>query len=66
LRQLAAADSELAARVTEYPRIIALRNVLIHGYATVDDRIVWGLLESRLPRLKAEVEELLSMPGATH
>ncbi len=33
------------------PRIIAFRNVLIHGYATIDDAIVWEVATQRLPGL---------------
>ena len=34
------ADATLAACIPDLPRIVAFRNVLIHGYATVDDRLV--------------------------
>jgi uncharacterized protein with HEPN domain len=39
---------------------IAFRNILIHAYATIDDRIVWGVVEGRLPQLRAEVRGLLA------
>lgn len=39
-------------------RLIAFRNVLIHGYAEVDDQLVWDLLQSHLPALIADVESL--------
>jgi uncharacterized protein with HEPN domain len=41
------------------PRIVAFRNILIHGYATVDDRIVWGVVEGSLPALRAALKKLL-------
>jgi uncharacterized protein with HEPN domain len=31
-------DPELADAIPDLPRIVAFRNVLIHGYATVDDQ----------------------------
>ena len=34
------ADPTLAAAIPDLPRIVAFRNILIHGYATVDDRLV--------------------------
>lgn len=40
LSQLARIDEGLAARVPEHRRIIAFRNVLIHGYASLDHRLV--------------------------
>jgi uncharacterized protein with HEPN domain len=39
---------------------VAFRNLLIHGYAVVDDRVVWRTAVEDLPRLRAEVEELLT------
>ena len=59
LVQLARLDQELAARIPEYRRIIAFRNILIHGYAHLDDRIVWDILESKLPPLRCQVVALL-------
>ncbi len=54
------ADPDLAECIPNLPRIIAFRNVLIHGYATVDDRLVWGVVESELPQLLAHLTDLLS------
>lgn len=34
--------------------------MLIHGYADIDDRLVWDIVESKLPILRKEVEEILS------
>lgn len=36
-------DPDLAAAIPDLPRIIAFRNVPIHGYATVDDELAWGV-----------------------
>jgi len=59
LAQLARLDQAVAARITDYRRIIAFRNILIHGYAEIDDRIVWDIVESKLPTLRREVSALL-------
>ena len=59
IAQLAGFDAEVAARISEYPRIIGFRNVLIHEYADVNDAPVWGMLEADLPKLIAEVRALL-------
>ena len=32
----------VAGKITDASRIIAFRNRLIHGYATVSDDVVWG------------------------
>ncbi len=36
--------------------IIGFRNRLAHGYDSVDDAIVWGVISGHLPLLLAEVE----------
>jgi uncharacterized protein with HEPN domain len=59
LRRLSKDDPGSTAQIHEYQRIIAFRNILIHGYADVDDRVVWDVLRSKLPRLLQEVETLL-------
>lgn len=46
--------------IPEYQRLIAFRNILIHGYADVDEVLVWGLIESHLPGLLATVQRMLS------
>ena len=59
LAQLARLDQTIVARITEHRRIIAFRNILIHGYADVDDRIVWDIIETKLPILRREIAELV-------
>ena len=59
LRRLLADDPDTGRRISEHARIVAFRNILAHGYADVDDRIVWGLVESKLSVLLAEVDALL-------
>jgi len=59
LSQLAREDVQLASQISGYPRIIAFRNILIHGYADIDDRIVWDIIETKLPSLSREVTILL-------
>lgn len=59
LAQLARLDQALAARITDCRRIIAFRNILIHGYAGIDPKIAWDIVESKLPTLLREVLVLL-------
>lgn len=49
---------ELSERVTDARRIIAFRNRLIHGYASVADEVVWGVIEANLAPLRREVDAL--------
>lgn len=59
LNQLARIAPEIAARVPEHRRIISFRNLPIHGYATIDARIVWGVIEAKLPELAHAAKALL-------
>ena len=49
----------VAERISEHSRVIAFRNILIHGYADVDHRLVWDIVQTKLPVLRDEVEALL-------
>jgi uncharacterized protein with HEPN domain len=60
LGQLARVDAPLAARVSDLRSIVAFRNILVHAYAQVDDRIVWDIIETRLPVLVLEVDALMT------
>ena len=53
--RLAKVDEPSVARIAGYERIIAFRNVLVHGYDIVDDRLVWGVLVANLPTLAQQV-----------
>ena len=59
MAQLARTDEPLADRISQYQRTIAFRNVLIHGYADIDDRLVWNVINNNLPTLIREVDALL-------
>jgi len=49
-----------AATIPELPRIVAFRNILIHAYASVDNRLVWGVIETNLNPLKTALGNLLA------
>ena len=40
-------------------KIIDTRNRIIHGYDTVSDQVLWGIITNHLPLLKREIEALL-------
>jgi uncharacterized protein YutE (UPF0331/DUF86 family) len=48
-----------AAKLSDLPRIIAFRNILVHGYAGIDYETVWRLIEEKLPELLANLTALL-------
>ena len=52
-------DEEAIEGISEYQRIIGFRNILIHGYDIVDERIVWNAITNHLPILVKDIERLL-------
>jgi len=58
--QVSRVDAETGARIPELARLVAFRNVLVHGYADVDHRLVWDLARTKLPQLAAVLDRLLS------
>lgn len=63
LNQLAKLEPALAARIPDLPQIIAFRNQLIHGYATVNVTTVWNVVQNALPGLLNAVQGLLGEQG---
>ena len=63
LSQLSKLDAELAARIPDLPQIVAFRNQLIHGYATVNLSTVWNIAQNSLPALLESVQVLLDELG---
>ena len=63
LSQAVQHDAKVAELISNSSRIISFRNRLIHGYATISDNVVWGVLETNLPLLTREVKALLENKG---
>ncbi len=59
LKKLRNADPETAQHIPDIARIIGLRNILAHGYAVIDDAVVWSAASQRVPELLAVVSKLL-------
>jgi uncharacterized protein with HEPN domain len=59
LNRLARTDPAVAEQIEDLPRVVAFRNVLIHGYATIDDAIVWEVATTRLVGLIELLTNLL-------
>jgi uncharacterized protein with HEPN domain len=64
-RKLENLDSSIVAHISNYRKLISFRNILIHGYAKVDDYLVWDLLRYKLPDLVKEVEVIFKEEGDT-
>ena len=63
LNQLSKLDTAVAARIPDLAQIVAFRNQLIHGYATVNVSTVWNISQTALPALRDAVQGLLDDLG---
>ena len=62
--QLAKIDAASAELIPDYRRLIAFRNILIHGYADVDHELIWELTQTRLPELLRAIRLITILPHA--
>ncbi len=60
LKNLRNADPSTADQIPDLARIVGLRNILAHGYAVVDDSVVWAAASQRVPELLLVVGRLLA------
>jgi uncharacterized protein with HEPN domain len=60
LNRLSKVDATIVTTIPDTPRIVAFRNILIHGYDVVDNHVVWDIVQRYLPALHERVESLLS------
>ncbi len=52
-------EPEVLQQIRDHRDIISFRNILIHGYDAIDDRIVWGVITEDLERLIEDVARLI-------
>ena len=45
--------------ITNARKIVDTRNRIIHGYDSVSDEIIWGIIVNHIPLLQTEVQILL-------
>jgi uncharacterized protein with HEPN domain len=57
--RLSKLDPDAASRIESHRQVISFRNMLIHGYDAIEDEVVWGIVETRLPKLIKTVEGML-------
>ncbi len=49
-------EAKLSERIPEYRKIIGFRNLVAHGYDTIDDAALWDLAINHVPKLLAKVQ----------
>jgi uncharacterized protein with HEPN domain len=56
---------DICSKYPEIPwkRVIGLRDIVIHGYFTVDLQIIWTIVKERLPGLKSQIMRMLEELG---
>ena len=59
LHRLHVANDKLLNQIRDYRSIILFRNILAHGYDSVDDFMVWGIIENDLDNLIEDYRRLL-------
>ena len=59
LNRIRRCEPELLTHVRNQRDIISFRNILIHGYDSIDDQIVWGVIEEDLEDLIEDVQSLI-------
>ncbi len=59
LNQAVGDDPEIEDLIPESREIINLRNIIVHGYAVVENKTIWGILQGDLPSLYDQVKEIL-------
>jgi uncharacterized protein with HEPN domain len=53
-------DRALTEKIGDAKAIIGLRNQVIHAYDNISDENIWSILINHLPKLKIEVDGLLT------
>lgn len=62
LNRIQKAAPDVLSRIRNYRDIISFRNILSHGYDSIDDRIVWGIIEEELDPLAEDIEVFFTKP----
>ena len=57
--QLETADASVTETFPELRKIVGMRNRIVHGYDSVDEELIWDVVQNRLPLLKQQVDALL-------
>jgi len=59
LNRIGRENPDILDEIREYRSIISFRNLLAHGYDSIDNRIVWGIIEEELGLLIDDIKYLI-------
>ncbi len=48
-------------QITDYAKIIGMRNIIAHNYDAVEPVTLWGTIKKNIPVLKQEIQQLSEM-----
>lgn len=65
LNRVSRDNPTLLDKIREHRNIVSFRNTLAHGYDSIDNRIVWGIIEEDLGKLLEDVERLIAEEDRT-
>jgi uncharacterized protein with HEPN domain len=52
-------DPAVINKIGEYRSVVSFRNILAHGYDSIDHRIVWQIIQDDLVKLFEDVKKLM-------
>jgi len=53
-------DPEVGHLIPEARSALGLRNRIVHGYNSVDDHVIWTVVQHHLPKIRTQIEAALN------
>ncbi len=53
-------ETQQKYKAVPWKKMIGMRNILVHGYFSIDTEVVWAVVETHLSSLKTGVTEMLA------
>lgn len=60
LNKIKKLDETVLDSFTDAGKIIGFRNIIIHGYDILDEKIIWDAVQNNVPKLLKEINSLLA------